>query len=210
MSIDMTKSKSQQLKIYWSTPNIICYLRALMILVPLATALTRPIITLVFLIGSISLDVVDGALARHLKQESRLGQMLDYAIDRATLSICCIILAVLIPNYWWFFSFILMLDLSSHFAHLYRTVFCKQQHHKKTSKKQNLLIRLYYDKRQAMFFACASHDLFLAAIYTNHFFPANWDLALIWLFIPGFIFKTVIHILQITESMHTAVEADCN
>lgn len=204
----MLATKKTPRTIYWSIPNIICYIRTLMIMVPLATAFTRPILTLAMFIVSIGLDVADGALARYLKQESRLGQMLDYAIDRTTLAICAIILAVLVPGYWWFFTLILMLDLSSHLAHLYRTVFSKQQHHKKTSKKQNILIRIYYEKRAAMFFACASHDLFLAAIYIEQFFPGNLAMALIWLFIPGFVFKTIIHIIQIAESMQAAVNAD--
>lgn len=193
---------------YWYVPNIICYLRAMLILIPLATAMHYPLITLAACIISMGLDTVDGVIARWLNQESQLGQLLDYAIDRSSVAICCVILAVLIPSYWWLFALTLLLDLSSHFAHLYGTVFSKEKHHKTTSKQQNSFIQAYYGKRIVMFFACASHDFLLAAIYVDHFFHAFWSVILILLFIPGFLFKTMIHVLQIRESMHASLQTE--
>ena len=205
----MHKLLKKPRNIYWYLPNIICYIRAMLILIPLATALTRPILTLVVCFVSVSLDVADGAVARYFNQVSHLGQALDYAIDRASLAVITTMLMILIPDYWWCFSLILILDLSSHIAHLYHTVYSQQTHHKVTSKKQNRLIRAYYSNRLVLFFACASHDLLLGAIYIDHFFHASWTIACMIIFIPGFVFKTIIHVLQIIESMQAAVANDC-
>ena len=157
----MNKLLNKPRNIYWYLPNIICYIRAVLILIPLATALTRPILTLIICFISVSLDVADGAAARYLNQRSRLGQALDYAIDRASIAVITTMIMILIPRYWWCFSIILILDISSHIAHLYRTVYNQQTHHKVTSKKQNNLVRAYYNNRLVLFFACASHDLLL-------------------------------------------------
>ena len=204
-----TNNHQQRLSsIYFYVPNLICYLRVIIILIPLATAFKYPIITICACIISISLDALDGAIARYLGQESRLGQLLDYAVDRASLTICCTILAVLIPAYWWFFTLIAATDISSHFAHLYGTVFSKEKHHKTTSRRQNRLLRAYYEQRMVMFFACASHDLLLAAIYLDHFFHSAFTSYMMIICIPGFAFKSWIHLLQIAQSTQAAVNAD--
>lgn len=190
-------------------PNIIGYIRIVFLLSSLWFALHQPLIAMTLYFTSAILDALDGYLARRLGQESYLGAVLDYTIDRASICVMQVILALLFPSLWGFFAIILALDIASHVSHIYSSLFLKRRHHKEINSTSGQLLHAYYAKRVVLFLTCFGHDMWFSFVYLYHFYPhQTW----VWLggiiFLPGFIFKTVIHILQLTASLQALIHLD--
>ena len=71
---------------------------------------------------SYSLDAVDGTAARRLKQTSRLGAVLDMVTDRFCTAGLLSVLGALYPSHHWVFTYLMILDIVSHWAQMYRRV----------------------------------------------------------------------------------------
>ena len=169
--------------------------------------LTHPILAAIAYFISAELDIVDGFVARKLKQQSKLGTLLDFAIDRMSLVIAMSILIVLYHSHWYYFCIVLFLDVGSHFIQLYSTIFTKHSHHKQLIS--NPLLKLYYsEKRLFMGWCCTSHDTFLGMVYLLYFFDSMWIWVLMIICLPGFVVKTIVHVCQIIQGMQTAVQQD--
>lgn len=181
-------------------PNLIGYFRVALIVVVIFTAFKHPLLTFVLYFVSANLDAVDGYLARRLGQVSKLGTVLDYAIDRGSDTVLFMILATVYREWWSFFCLMLMLDIFSHICQVYSTVFSTQKSHKQVGKRQGLLLGLYYSNRKVLYWACASHDLWLGCLYLLYFFPSSWLFYVSFIFLPGFAFKVLIHVLQILNA----------
>lgn len=95
--------------------------------------------TLLYVVSCL-LDAVDGQAARALGQTSKFGAVLDMVTDRyefllpkrdihrrtrnrCTTSCLLCYLSSAYPNYAIFFQFLIALDFSSHYMHMYRCVF---------------------------------------------------------------------------------------
>lgn len=189
-------------------PNLIGYCRIVLLIGVVLFALAHPVLTVVLYFISGNLDAIDGLCARKLNQESRIGIILDYAIDRASVVVLFMILSILYVHEWEFFCFLLMLDIFSHICQVYSTVFMKLNSHKSVGKQQGLILRLYYSNRSVLYFACASHDLWLACLYLYYFYPLKSILYISLIFLPGFIFKVIIHLSQITSVFKTVSQND--
>ncbi len=190
-------------------PNVICYIRLVLLCCTPWFALHQPLIAIGFYFSSAILDAADGYLARRLGQESYLGAILDYTIDRASLCIMQLILALIYPSFWMFFAFILALDIGSHICHLYSSLFLKRKHHKEVNLNYGQWLNLYYSKRVVLFLTCFFHDLWFTWAYLYHFYPQQkWLWLAFIIFLPGFLFKTMIHILQIKASLQVIVQLD--
>jgi len=182
---------------FFLIPNLIGYVRIALLFVTVFNAMTAPIIAFISQFVGGSFDGLDGYCARRFNQESRLGRVLDYAVDRASTVIIFMILAMLYPTHWTFFCLMLALDIFSHICQVYSTVFSNQSSHKMVGHKQSFLLRQYYTNRKVLFFACASHDMWLGFMYLYYFFPHATFLYLTFVCLPGFILKTLIHLIQI-------------
>lgn len=191
---DQTKAKWLP---FFFIPNLIGYFRISLLFVTIFNATTSPIVAFISQLVGGNLDGLDGYCARRFNQESRLGQVLDYAIDRASTVVTFMILAVLYPSHWAFFCLMLALEIFSHICQVYSTVFSSEQSHKLVGHKQSFLLRQYYTNRWVLCFACASHDLWLGLIYLYYFFPHATLLYLTFICLPGFILKTLVHLIQI-------------
>lgn len=83
-------------------PNIISFVRLLMVPVVLVLILTgRDVAAVVVLVGAGASDWVDGALARRFNQTSRLGRFLDPSADRLFIAVTLIGMAVRSMIPWW-------------------------------------------------------------------------------------------------------------
>lgn len=184
-------------------PNLIGYCRLILLMGVVAFALSHPAVTFFLYFISGNLDAIDGFCARKLKQESRIGMILDYAIDRASVAIIFLILSILYIHQWAFFCFLLMLDIFSHICQVYSTVFTKLQNHKLVGKQQGFILGVYYSNRTILYFTCASHDLWLASLYLYYFYPWHSILYISLIFLPGFIFKVIVHLYQIISVFKT-------
>lgn len=180
-------------------PNLIGYFRIFMLVCAVAIAFVQPFWSFIAFFISGLLDMADGYCARRLKQESKMGAVLDFAIDRSTDVAIFMILVIVYPKAWIILSLILMLDIFSHICQLYSTIFLKIDNHKLVDKSHGILLWAYYTKRAFLVFGCLSYGLLLAMFYLYHFYPMPVLLYLILLFAPGFIFKVVVHCLQITR-----------
>lgn len=84
-------------------PNLLNYLRFLLLLVLLFNIRKRPLFSFILVTISGLLDVFDGDLARELDESSKLGYMLDKGMDRLTSSAHLFVLAIMFPKYWLMF-----------------------------------------------------------------------------------------------------------
>jgi len=189
-------------------PNLIGYIRIALIILVIFIAFRHPVLTFIVYFIAGNLDAVDGYLARRLNQESKIGTILDYAVDRAGEVVLFFILATLYPSAWSFFCLLLILDIFSHICQLYSTVFSSQQSHKHIGKQQGGVLGLYYSNRIVLYCACASYDLWLGSLYLYHFFPSTGLYYLSILLLPGFVFKVIVHIMQIISVFRTVSALD--
>jgi CDP-diacylglycerol--inositol 3-phosphatidyltransferase len=66
------------------------------------------------------LDCIDGLLARKFNQCSDFGMVLDMVTDRASTAGFLANLNMIYPQYSFWFTFVLMLDIISHWMQMYR------------------------------------------------------------------------------------------
>lgn len=189
-------------------PNLIGYVRIILLFIALPLTFICPLATFLLVAISGNLDILDGYIARKLNQESKIGQVLDYATDRAADVIIFMILAMSFPKAWSFFCAVLMLDIFSHICQVYTNLFLKLENHKSASKEQGFWLRAYYTKRPVMGFACISYGMWLGVLYLYHSYHYPWILFLSFIFLPGFIFKTIIHALQIVSVFKVIARVD--
>lgn len=95
----------------FTIPNVISFVRLLMVPVVLVLILTgRDVAAVIVLVASAASDWVDGVIARRFHQTSRLGRFLDPAADRLFIAVTLIGMAArgMIP--WWLVAVIAARD----------------------------------------------------------------------------------------------------
>ncbi len=96
--MEWNKEKKVDFKYLFTIPNILSYLRILLIAPFMAMFLQRKYeVAAVLIIVSGLTDCVDGFLARRLNQITQLGKMLDPVADKLTLIAVAICLSVMKP-----------------------------------------------------------------------------------------------------------------
>lgn len=118
-----------ELPVWLFVPNLIGYVRIISGLLAFVAARDPARWAEFFLLYafSYSLDAVDGVAARKLGQTSRLGAVLDMVTDRFCTAGLLSVLAALYPAWHWVFTFLMILDIVSHWAQMYRcaVVMCR-------------------------------------------------------------------------------------
>ncbi len=187
-------------------PNIVEYVRLIFLLFAVIFA---KIFWLFCLLGAISmlLDALDGFLARTCSQESKLGYILDFTIDRISLLVVVFVYSYHTPQYMPLFCVVLLLDISSHFFYLYAAQI-KGMSHKSISCKLPKLLQWYYGKPAVLFMTCFGDQLFMVALVFNQVYPSHTALPILCASAPFFIYKTVVHLLQIRAALSTIAEWD--
>lgn len=193
--------------VLWYFPNLMGYHRIPLLLLSGLFIQHYPIIFTILFTANHLIDAFDGLSARCLDQSSRFGQVLDYMLDRVSLMCLCVFLTMIYPHLAIFFALIVGLDITSHIARLYSLVFTGSQTHKDYSEDVPLL-RTYYSSRTFLTILCGSYDLFLGTIYWFHFYPVHAILPLFLFFLPLFVLKTVIHVLQLMSAMKKIAAID--
>jgi len=203
-------SDSSNTSVYLYVPNLIGYARIALNLVAVHYAISDYQRCLACYGVSALLDAVDGYAARVLGQSSLFGAMLDMVTDRTATASLCVVLAHLYPR--WIFSFcaLVMLDIFSHWAHVYASALNLASTHKSSN---NWIVRLYYHK-PVLFCVCAGNELFYMCLYLNAFIqgpvlgtlrapflapdgaPCTLVEVAVLLFAPVFAFKQMTNVLQ--------------
>lgn len=189
-----------KLPIWLYYPNLICYGRAILLIYFILIATKQPLWACFIIFSSDMLDMLDGLVARIYRQSSKIGAMLDYSIDRATVVGFCCVLATIYPDYWFSFAFVAILDTLSHLFHLNASLIQKKTSHKEIANQEFWLLRFYYNKRFNLTITCLLHDFFFVFVFLYKFYSNTTILIMLLILLPGAILKTAIHIAQLINS----------
>lgn len=215
----MAAEKKQAIKptdIFKFIPNCIGYGRVITLFASWFTMKTRPLITMiVFYSTSCLLDAFDGAAARKYGQSTKFGAVLDMVTDRSSTCSLIVFLGIVYPEWCILWQFLISLDLSSHYMHMYAMITSGSSSHKNISKDANVLLRLYYTNRKVLFCVCALNELFYIALYFAHFdlgyFPGTkipFGTVLAWICGPTWLFKQVMNVIQMVAAALTMAKMD--
>jgi len=172
-------------------PNLIGYVRVILTLVGYGYALVDYRITCGCYMLSQALDAADGYAARMLKQSSDFGAVLDMVTDRASTTCLCVVLGHLYPDKLLLFCSLVMLDMFSHWYHMYASLKLGLGSHKEC---ENALLRFYYWK-PVLFIVCAGTECWYMSLYVTYYNSAASILTAITL--PICIFKQIANLTQL-------------
>jgi CDP-diacylglycerol--inositol 3-phosphatidyltransferase len=203
--------------IYWLIPNLIGYLRILLVVSAFCICFHHPYWFVGLYGASQLLDGLDGYVARRLRQATMYGAMLDMVLDRVSTTALLVILAKFYPAYTRWFIVIMLLDIVSHFLHIYSSLVHGKRSHKTISTHQHWLLRLYYDSKFVLFVLCIGSEACLLWFYLQYFEVVVSGIAYLqpvgMLFITcilSFLFfmKQVINLVQLRQAIIDIVAMD--
>lgn len=116
------------------------------------------------------LDVFDGMFARRLDQSTRFGAVLDMVTDRCTTSCLLCFLTAAYPRCALLFQFLVTLDFSSHYIHMYSTLVTGSKSHKVVDSERSRILSLYYTDTRVLFVFCACNEIFFVCLYLMDFY----------------------------------------
>lgn len=192
-------------------PNIIGYFRFLALFAILFTFSYSPFLTVTFYGLSQLLDAFDGMAARHFKQSTKFGAVLDMVCDRASDAVILAILGSLYPSWAWIFYSDIILDLVSHWYQMYAGLLTGE-HHKETKTTWKILE--WYYKKPVLFTLVAGNELFFMSAYL-HAFSKNWpslavsvNLGLVCVGFALFLVKKVTSVVGLLSACEKVAEYD--
>lgn len=204
--------------IYWLIPNLIGYLRIALVVTAFCICFNYPYWFVGLYGASQLLDGLDGYVARRLQQTTVYGAMLDMMLDRVSTTALLVILAKFYPVYTRWFIVIMLLDIVSHFLHVYSSLLHGKRSHKTISTDQHWLLKLYYDSKLVLFILCVGSEACLLWMYLWHFVSQLAGSAYlhssivvgIIVYLLGFLFivKQVINGVQLRQAIVDIVEVD--
>ncbi|XP_049848729.1 uncharacterized protein LOC126316677 [Schistocerca gregaria] len=198
--------------VYLFIPNIIGYIRILLVGSAFLSANAHPwrFLTL-YGLGQL-LDSIDGYAARSLGQVSKFGAMLDMVIDRVSTACLLVVLSVLYPSFSIIFILFLALDIASHYAQLFSTFSRRLSSHKDPSGLNNPLLRYYYEKKYILFFFCFGQEATLLMLYLMGMqafaADATWSTVALFALAPPFLAKQLINAIQLSEAARRVANSD--
>ncbi|GJN88786.1 hypothetical protein Rhopal_001755-T1 [Rhodotorula paludigena] len=164
-SVSTAPAPRTQENIFLFVPNLIGYTRVLLGAAALTYMPTHPKFCTVAYCVSALLDAVDGMAARALGQTSKFGAILDMVTDRCMTSCLLCFLASAYPRFALLFQFLISLDFSSHYIHMYASISSGSRSHKTVTKEQSWILWSYYNNSNTLFIFCAANELFFVALY---------------------------------------------
>lgn len=217
MKTNQTRQTLLPWKIYVLIPNLIGYIRILLVIIAFYVCFKNHYLFFVCYGLSQLLDALDGHAARYFSQSTRYGAMLDMVTDRASTAALLTALTKLYPAYTRLFMAVIALDIVAHFAHVYSSLLYGKESHKLVSKRQNQFLRVYYSYKFVLFLLCLGNEAYLLLLYLRYFEPAlgltpHWQSIII----PGliytlgtlFILKQLINIIQLIQAAQDTVRFD--
>jgi CDP-diacylglycerol--inositol 3-phosphatidyltransferase len=186
--------------IFLYIPNLIGYFRVLTAALLFACMKRHPWWT-ILLYGVLGfLDAFDGWAARKYNQGTKFGAVLDMVTDRcATLSLICY-LCVIFPQYCLLWQALVLLDLASHYMHMYAMLLLGSALHKNVDATQLRILNLYYTNRSVLFLVCMVNEIFYVAVYL-HLFEFFWlGTVLAWASAPIWAFKQFANVIQLKSA----------
>ncbi|KAJ0401197.1 hypothetical protein P43SY_007616 [Pythium insidiosum] len=200
--------------VFFYVPNIIGYVRVVLSAYSLLIAMDDYKTSIVCYALSFVCDYFDGFFARWFNQCSNYGAVLDMVTDRCSTAGLLVILSHLYPKFMHVFLFLLILDFSSHWYHMYSS----KGHHKTVSADRNFLLRLYYGVYPFFGYCCVGTELFYILLYVLHF-NASYVIPVIelplynlcfYVCLPACVLKNLINIAQLSSAAYTVAQDDVN
>ncbi|KAJ7632560.1 phosphatidylinositol synthase [Roridomyces roridus] len=162
-ALDLATAQSENVFLF--VPNLIGYTRIILAGLSLHFMSYHPIYCTIAYCVSCLLDAVDGQAARALNQTSKFGAVLDMVTDRCTTSCLLCYLASAYPDYALWFQFLIALDFSSHYMHMYSSLVTGQRSHKMVRGEVSWILWAYYNNPLTLFICCAGNELFFVSLY---------------------------------------------
>ncbi|WFD42546.1 CDP-diacylglycerol--inositol 3-phosphatidyltransferase [Malassezia psittaci] len=165
-----SKMSSAKENVFFFVPNLIGYARVVLAAISLYYMRDNPkVCTLLYCISCL-LDAFDGMFARLLDQSTRFGAVLDMVTDRCTTSCLLCFLAAAYPRCALLFQFLVTLDFSSHYIHMYSTLVSGSGSHKSVDSSRSRILNLYYADNRVLFLFCAFNEIFFVCLYLMDFY----------------------------------------
>ncbi|KAE8540604.1 hypothetical protein D1P53_002967 [Cryptococcus gattii VGV] len=152
-----TRTTTVDENVFLFVPNLIGYTRVITAAASLFFMPYHPKACTLLYSVSCMLDVVDGQAARALGQTSRFGAVLDMVTDRVY------------PAYSMLFMFLITLDFSSHYIHMYSSLTTGSTSHKTVTSDVSRILWYYYNDSRTLFVFCFANELFFVCLYLNHY-----------------------------------------
>ncbi|KAG7452593.1 CDP-diacylglycerol-inositol 3-phosphatidyltransferase [Guyanagaster necrorhizus] len=224
-AVDLATAQTYSENVFLFVPNIIGYVRVILAAVSLHYMSYHPIYSSILYGISSILDVADGYAARALNQSSKFGAVLDMVTDRCATSCLLCYLASAYPTYAVLFQFLIALDFSSHYMHMYSSIITGSSSHKLVTSDVSRILWLYYNDRRTLFLVCAGNELFYVALYlvkwidtpivpllhpsTPSFLVGmTYQQMIAWLSAPVCILKNIINLVQLWKASKILVGVD--
>ncbi|KAJ7219214.1 CDP-diacylglycerol-inositol 3-phosphatidyltransferase [Mycena pura] len=156
---------AQSENVFLFVPNLIGYTRIILAGMSLHFMSYHPKYCTIAYCVSCLLDALDGFAARALGQTSKFGAVLDMVTDRCTTSCLLCYLSSAYPDYALLFQFIIALDFSSHYMHMYSSLVTGSSSHKHIDSDVSKILRWYYNDPLKLFLVCAANEIFFVSLY---------------------------------------------
>ncbi|KZO95692.1 hypothetical protein CALVIDRAFT_549862 [Calocera viscosa TUFC12733] len=168
LAVDLATHEVRE-NVYLFVPNLIGYTRILLAALSLHFMPYHPRYCTVLYCLSCLLDAFDGMAARALNQSTKFGAVLDMVTDRCTTACLLCFLSSAYPSYATLFQFLITLDFSSHYMHMYSSLTTGSKSHKVVASDVSSILHYYYTSQFVLFIMCAGNELFFVALYLCHF-----------------------------------------
>jgi len=194
--------------IFFFVPNVIGYFRIILALVAFYYMPDDHVAATIAYVLSAVLDAFDGYAARALNQSTKFGAILDQLTDRCALIGLLTTLAHLYPDYMFAFQLSMVLDISSHWIHIWASMMQGKSSHKFIDPSQNCILKIYYTSRPVLFLFCAANEAFYGGLYLLYFTEGVYVpflgmgliRAITYVSAPISILKSVISVIQMSAA----------
>ena len=197
-------------------PNLIGYARLIMALTAFQVAFESPHHFLLLYTASFVLDAADGWAARRWNQCTMFGTILDMFTDRASTSAAIVVIShsgpKLSPGWVFVASFLVFIDIASHFTRMYMASLLKQSH-KDTSTSLFWLLRQYYGNKKVMGAFCVGQEFayifyFAYLHYGSRMYYGTLLQWLLYVTVPLCVLKQVVNVQQLLDALAHIAELD--
>ncbi|CAH1263395.1 CDIPT [Branchiostoma lanceolatum] len=205
-----------QYEVLTFVPNVIDYIRIVLLLVAYYHMPDDPVIGSFCYFSAVILDEVDGYAARLFNQCTRFGSQLDILVDLVGTCGLLTVLCMLYPRWAMVFQVSTALNISSHWMHFYSTTSLMRSATHKMANFASPLLNLYYSNSHFMRVMCIGNEACYIMLYLRYFTSGPfWPFmrvglyeVLFYLCFPVALLKAYINCVQLQEAVRTITEVD--
>ena len=157
--------------VYTFIPNLIGYARIALAVGAFVVAAHAYVPFFICYALSQILDIFDGQAARRYDQSTRFGAVLDMLTDRMSTLGLLMTLGQMYPSLALVWMALSVLDIVSHWAHMYGSLIRGLGSHKTMADGVHPLLRIYYTNRRVMGALILGNEGFFLGMYLYHFLP---------------------------------------